>query len=156
MCDVSDARAYLAKHKAPNPDMPSYHEALTGPHAKEYEQAMITEIKQLMAHRTWTSLPRNEVPLGPDNKPRPILKGTWAFKLKRLPDGTPLKFKARYCVRGDLQREGIDFFETYAPVVQWSTVRLLLTLVLANQWVTKQVHYTNAFAQATLNEEVYI
>ena len=76
--------------------------------------------------------------------------------MKRSPDGSPLKFKARYCVRGDLQREGVDYFETYAPVVQWSTVRLLLTMVLSKGWQTKQVDYTNAFAQATLKEEVYI
>ena len=67
-----------------------------------------------------------------------------------------MKFKARYCVRGDLQREGIDYFETYAPVVQWSTIRLVLTLILTKKWVTKQVDYTNAFAQAALAEEVYI
>ena len=55
-----------------------------------------------------------------------------------------------------MQKEGIDYFETYAPVVQWSTVRLVLTMILSNNWVTKQVDYTNAFAQATLNEQVYI
>ena len=38
-----------------------------------------------------------------------------------LPDGSPLKFKARYCVHaGDLQTEGVDYFEMYLPVVQWS------------------------------------
>ena len=42
------------------------------------------------------------------------------------------------------------------PVVQWSTVRLVQTLILANSWVTKQVDYTDAFAQAELKEEVYI
>jgi hypothetical protein len=47
-----------------------------------------------------------------------VLKSTWVFKLKRLPDGTPSKFKARFCVRGDLQQEGVDFFETYATVCQ--------------------------------------
>ena len=41
-------------------------------------------------------------------------------------------------------------------MVQWSTVRLLLTLVLSHEWTTKQVDYTNAFAQAKLNEEVYV
>lgn len=41
--------------------------------------------------------------------------GTWAFKLKRRPDGTPLKFKARYYVCGDLQTAGVGYFETYAP-----------------------------------------
>ena len=47
-----------------------------------------------------------------------VLKGIYALKLKRTHDGTPFKFKARYCVRGDLQIEGVDYFETYAPVVQ--------------------------------------
>ena len=151
-----DARAYAAKHRTSDPDNPTYNEALKGVHASEYESAMVKEINQLMVQKTWTPISRQKVPLDTNDKARPILKGTWAFKLKRLPDGTPLKFKARYCVRGDLQREGVDYFETYAPVVQWSTVRLLLTLILSNNWTTKQVDYTNAFAQAELNEEVYI
>ena len=114
------------------------------------------EVKELLRQNTWKSIPRSQVPSGVNGQRRKILKGTWVFKLKRLPDGSPSKFKARYCVRGDMQVEGEDFFETYAPVVQWSTVRLLLTMVLANGWTTKQVDYTNAFAQASLKEEVYI
>ena len=152
----NDPRAYAGKHKLNDPDMPSYSDAVTGKHANEYIDAMKKEIKQLIKQKTWTPLYRRQVPSTSDGARRPILKGTWVFKLKRYPDGSPMKFKARYCVRGDLQREGIDYFETYAPVVQWSTVRLVLTLILANSWVTKQVDYTNAFAQAELKEEVYI
>jgi hypothetical protein len=85
-----------------------------------------------------------------------LIKSTWVFKLKRLPDGTPLKFKARFCVRGDLQKEGVDYFETYALVVQWSTVRMLLTLVIIEGWATRQVVYTNAFAQAEMSETVFV
>ena len=151
-----DARAFAAKHKVNDPDMPSYTAAVTGDHAVEYIAAMKKEIRQLIKQKTWTAMYRRDVPSTDSGERRPILKGTWVFKLKRYPDGTPMKFKARYCVRGDLQREGIDYFETYAPVVQWSTVRLVLTLILSNSWVTKQVDYTNAFAQAVLNEEVYI
>ena len=55
-----------------------------------------------------------------------------------------------------MQKEGVDYFETYALVVQWSTIRLLLTLTLANDWTARQVYYTNAFAQADLNEQVYV
>ena len=43
-----------------------------------------------------------------------------------------------------------------APVVQWSTIRLLLSTVLTEGWTTRQVDYTNAFAQAELKEEVYV
>jgi hypothetical protein len=44
-----------------------------------------------------------------------VIRSTWAFKIKRYPDGLIKKFKARFCARGDMQVEGIDFFETYAP-----------------------------------------
>jgi hypothetical protein len=59
-------------------------------------------------------------------------------------------------VRGDLQKEGVDYFETYAPLVQWSTVRMLLTLVIREVWATRQVDYTNAFAQSELQDEVFV
>ena len=85
-----------------------------------------------------------------------VLKGTWAMTLKRLSDGTPSKYKARFCVRGDLQTEGVDYFETYAPVFQWSTVRLVLTMILSHGWQTKQVDYTNAFYRAESKKETYI
>jgi len=52
-----------------------------------------------------------------------VIASTWAFKCKCYPDGLIKKFKARFCARGDQQLEGIDFFETYAPVVQWTTIR---------------------------------
>ena len=112
---------------------------------------MVVEVKGTLKQKTWISIGRKTVPAN-----KPVLPGTWAFKLKRLPDGSPLKYKARYCVRGDKQVAGVDYFETYAPVVQWSTIRLVLTMVLENGWVIRQVDYTNAFTQVELQEEVYI
>ena len=154
--NINDPRAYAAKTKQHDPDMPSFHEAMNGENVDDYVAAMKKEITQLVKQNTWEVMPRSSVPQMPDGTDRNILKGTWAFKLKRLPDGKPSKFKARYCCRGDMQREGVDFFETYAPVVQWSTVRMLLTMTLCEGWTTKQVDYTNAFAQADLADEVYL
>jgi hypothetical protein len=74
-----------------------------------------------------------------------VLKSTLAFKLKRLPDGTAYSYKARFCARGDFRKEGVDFFKTYAPVVQWSTICLILTTVLTEDQVARQVNYTNVF-----------
>ena len=85
-----------------------------------------------------------------------VLPSTWAFKCKRYPDGSVRKLKARFCVRGDKQKEGIDFFETYAPVVSWQTVRLLLILAMKLNLCTKQVDYTAAFVQAPITESVYV
>jgi hypothetical protein len=56
-----------------------------------------------------------------------ILPGTWAYRCKHSPDGEIKKYKARYCVRGDLQ-EGV--FNTYSPLVSWSMVWVLLVFAL--------------------------
>ena len=146
--NVVDPRVYLSKTPGSDPDTPTFHQAMNGEHAEQWVKAMPLEVQTLVQQRTWTTVPR----ISKLN----VLKSTWAFKLKRLPDGTPYRFKARFCARGDLQKEGVDFFDTYAPVVQWSTIRLLLSTVLTEGWATRQVDYTNAFAQANLNEEVYL
>ena len=57
---------------------------------------------------------------------------------------------------GDIKTAGVEYFETYAPVVQWPTIRLALTMILSKNRHTKQVEYTNAFSQAYLKEEFYI
>jgi hypothetical protein len=149
--NITDPRAYAAKYpRKSDPDMPTFMQAMNGEHAEEYIKDMKLEVATLVQQDTWKYVPRLSS--------QHVLKGTWAFKLKRLPDGTAYRFKARYCARGDMQRDGIDFssFETYAPVVSWSTIRLFLSTVLTEGWHTRQVDYTNAFAQAELHEEVYV
>jgi hypothetical protein len=79
--DVSDPpRAYAAKQRGGNADNPTFQQAMNGPAAEEYIQAMKLEIETRIAQRTWDPVPRK-----PDMN---VLKGTWALKLKRLPDGT--------------------------------------------------------------------
>ena len=87
-----------------------------------------------------------------------VLPGTWAFKCKRYPDGAPKKHKARFCFRGDRQIHGVDFFETWAPVVQWATIRSLMILVVKEKLVSAQCDITAAFVHTTLpvDEVVYV
>ena len=125
--DCLDPRAYAAKFKTYTPDNPSFNMAMSGEDAHKWGKAMIIEIKGILKQKTWINVDRKSVPTN-----KPILPRTWTFKLKRLPDGPPLKYKARYCVRGDNQVAGVDYIETYAPVVQWSTIQLVLTMVWGN------------------------
>ena len=145
-----DATLGLAA-KTSTPDLPSAHDALNGPDADRYIEAMKKEIKQLEEKGTWLIVDRNSLPEGAN-----VLPGTWAFRRKRSPDGTIKSYKARFCVRGDRQKEGVDFFDTYAPVVSWSTVRLLLTLSVIHDLETRQVDYTNAFVQADLHDDEHV
>ena len=134
-----------------DPDLPKYRVAMAGPHRDQFIEAMVKEVKELEEFGTWTEVPNSGVPKG-----KQVLPGTWVLRIKRYPDGRLRKFKARYCVRGDMQVEGVDYFEKYAPVVNWSTVRLLLCISETYGWATKQIDYSNAFVQATLDESVYI
>ena len=129
-------------------DTPNWHQAMSGPDADGYWEAMEQEINTLVSMDAW-----EEVPFSNEYN---VLDSTWAFKCKRYPDGRVKKLKARFCVRGDQQIEGIDFFETFAPVVQWSTIRLLLVLSQCLGFATAQVDYTAAFVQATINEDVFV
>ena len=63
------------------------------------------------------------------------------------------KLKSRFCVRGDKQIEGVDFFDTFAPVVNWTTVRLMLILSIVLGLSTRQVDYTAAFVHAPIDKD---
>jgi hypothetical protein len=65
-----------------------------------------------------------------------VISSTWAFKCKRFPDDLIMKFKARCCACRDQQLEGIDFFETYDPVVQQTTICLIFVLEIL-LWLNK-------------------
>ena len=151
MPHVINECGHLFKAKRSDPDTPNIREALSGEHAEHFMEAMKSELSELESHETWEVVPITKLPEG-----RKLIPGTWAFKIKRFPDGRLRKYKARFCVRGDRQVEGVDYHDKYAPVAQWSTIRMLLTLGINEGWKTKQVDFSNAFVQAHLNEEVYI
>jgi hypothetical protein len=80
------------------------------------------------------------------------------WQRKRYPDGLIKKLKARFCACRDQQLEGIDFFETYAPVVQWTTIHLMFILEILLGLKSMQGDVTCAFLHADLeeNEVVYL
>ena len=134
--------------KANAEDNPSWHEAMNGPLKEGYMEACDVEIGALEHKEAWEVVDKEDF--------MNVLPSTWAFKCKRYPDGSVRKLKARFCVRGDRQIEGVDFFETWAPVVNWNTVRLMLILSQVLGLATQQVDYTTAFLHAPIEDEVYV
>ena len=141
-------KAHSAASKSKS-DNPSLREATRGKFTDEYWKAMKLEIATLKAIDAWSVIDR----LG-----HHVIASTWAFKCKRYPDGLIKKFKARFCARGNQQLEGIDFFETYAPVVQWTTIRLMFILEILLGLKSKQGDVTCALLQADLEpgDNVYV
>jgi hypothetical protein len=114
-----DQHPCLLSSKASQSDNPTYEEAINGPHRDGFHQAMVMELKTLTDMECWDVVER--VPRSN------FLPSTWALKMKRYPDGRLSKYKARFCAGGHRQIEGVDFFETFAPVVNWTTFRLYLS-----------------------------
>jgi hypothetical protein len=85
-----------------------------------------------------------------------LLSSIWSYRRKRSPIGIILKYKARLCVDGSQQEFGRDFWETYAPMVSWSTIRLVLLLSTILNLKSRQVDYTQEFPQAPLEDPVYM
>jgi hypothetical protein len=115
--DIPDPRLLAVRSSASkyNEDNLSWDTATKGPFQAEFWQAMRVELNTLVNKlRCWDLAPR----LPHMN----VLPSTWAFKIKWFPDSSVKKFKVQFCARGDHQKEGINFFETWAPVVQWSTI----------------------------------
>ncbi len=140
------------KKRRDNPDTPMYHQAMHGPHRKEFEKAMTKELDAITDAHAWTPVLRSQIPTGAR-----VVPGTWSFRIKRFPDGRVRSFKARYNIRGDLLEHGVDFTDSpYAPLVQWSTVRLMLLVGAVQNLTTCCVDFKNAFAQAPLDDELYL
>jgi hypothetical protein len=140
IAEITDLRLLAARSSASkhNKDNPSWDTATKGPFQAEFWEAMRVEFNTLMNEfKCWDLVPR--LPH------MSILPSTWAFKIKWFPDGTVKKFKARFCARGDRQKEGTDFFETWVPLVQWSTIPIVMVLAATLGLHSVQCDITAAF-----------
>ncbi|KAK1664324.1 hypothetical protein QYE76_052483 [Lolium multiflorum] len=111
----------------------SHRDALQEP---AWHAAMREEFAALCQNQTWVLVPR---PPGVN-----IVGSKWIFKTKHRPDGTIDKHKARLVAHGFTQQQGIDYGDTFSPVVKPATVRLVLSLAVSSGWALRQIDVSNA------------
>lgn len=122
----------------------SYKTALLDPN---WFQAMKEEYDALLLNNTWS--------LGPRPARANVVSGKWVFRHKFKSDGSLSRYKARWVCRGDSQQPGIDFDETFSPVVKPSTICAVLSIAVSSEWPIHQLDVKNAFLHGSLNETVY-
>jgi Reverse transcriptase (RNA-dependent DNA polymerase) len=113
-----------------------------------WRQAMTEELSALAQNSTWEL-----VPPPPDVH---LIGAKWLFKIKYNADGTVQRHKARLVAKGYSQQEGIDYFETFSPVIKPATIRIVLTIALSQHWPIQQLDVNNAFLHGDLQEVVYM
>nr|GEV38710.1 zinc finger, CCHC-type [Tanacetum cinerariifolium] len=112
-------------------DPRTYNEAMKSRDSAFWKEAIDNEIGSIMENNTWVLYD-----LPPGCKPSSC---KWIFKTKMKVDGIVDKFKARLVIQGFRQKEGIDYFNTYAPVARINTIRLLLALAAIHNLVIHQM-----------------
>ena len=134
-----------------NPDILSQGQMLKATDREKFITSQLPEIQGLVdadvfEYRSMADLP-----------PRArLLNAIWSYHCKHRPDGYLLKHKSRICADGSQQQYGIDYWETYAPVIHWSTIRMVLVLSALLRLKSRQVDYTQAFPQAPLDDDIFM
>ncbi|OUC47837.1 integrase core domain protein, partial [Trichinella nativa] len=122
-------------------------EALEGANAEKWKESMLEEISALHMNDTWilTDLPAD----------RKTIQCKWVFKSKINSDGEVSKYKARLVAKGYSQRAEIDYFETFAPVVRYESVRTLLAIAADEDLEILQFDVKTAFLHGKIDELIF-
>jgi hypothetical protein len=109
---------------------------------------MRNELHALHQNKTWSLVPRQA--------DMNIVGSWWVFKTKLKSDGSIERFKARLVAKSYNQLEGLDFHETFSPIIKPTTIRLVLSLAITKGWSLRQLYVKNTFLHGHLKEVVYM
>ncbi|MCO5578682.1 hypothetical protein L7F22_032526 [Adiantum nelumboides] len=126
----------------------SLDEALSGPEASSWRQAMDSEYQSLMANGTWQLVP------APPN--RKLVTCKWLLRKKFHADGSVSRYKARLVARGFTQIPGMDYSETFSPVLRITSFRVLIAIAVLFGFLLHQMDVRTAFLNGDLQEEIYM
>lgn len=126
----------------------TYKNMLLRSDSKKWIAAAVDEINSLKKLGTFTLV---DLPPG-----RKAIGCKWIFKLKTDVNGVVTRYKARLVAQGFNQREGVDYNETFAPVVKFNSVRILLSIAATLDLDIQQMDVKTAFLYGELVEEIYM
>jgi hypothetical protein len=142
----------IAFKASTDPDTMYYHEAMAAPDRGQFLEAIIKEVNAHIENEHWELIPIESVPDGTK-----ILDSIWSMKRKRdIKTQQVYKHKARLNIHGGQQEYGVHYTETYSPVVNWFSVRLIMILSLIYGWKTRQIDFVLAYPQAPLPYDNYM
>nr|KYP46794.1 Retrovirus-related Pol polyprotein from transposon TNT 1-94 [Cajanus cajan] len=114
----------------------------------EWKAPMSDEFNALMANDTWTLIP-------PKFKFN-VIGCMWIFQIKRNPYGSISRYKARLVAKGFNQKLGMNYFDTFSPVIKPQTIQIVFCLALSHDWSLSHMDINNAFFHDSLSKDIYM
>lgn len=118
------------------------------PDKSQWLDAMKDEMDSHAKNGTWALC---ELP-----KDAKTVKSKWVFKAKKDTEGKMVRHKARLVAMGFTQRPGIDYNETFCPVIKYTSLRILFAIAVNKGMRIHQMDAVSAFLQGTLKEDIYM
>ncbi|KAJ9539453.1 hypothetical protein OSB04_032186, partial [Centaurea solstitialis] len=131
-----------------DPNAPVQTRSATANEYPDWFMAMQEEINQFVRLKVWRLVPRPEE--------KSIIDTKWIFKNKKDEDNIVVRNKARLVAKGYRQQEGIDYYETFAPVARIKAIRMFLAYAAHKDFTVYQMDVKTAFLNGVLKEEVYV
>ena len=126
----------------------TYEEAVSSKDGDKWKRAMEEEMDSIKRNNVWEL---QELPKG-----RKTVGSKWVFRKKFNEEGAVERYKARIVAQGYSQKPGLDYDETFCPVVRFESLRMLIALSVQNDLTMHQMDITSAFLNGDLKEEVYM
>jgi hypothetical protein len=145
--------AFASTAKKGDPDTMHLGDARKQTDWKDFHKAMLKEVDDFNRQGHWRLVEHADIDR---QKPYDIVSAIWSFKRKRTAAGELLKHKARLCAHGGEQRHDVTYWDTYAPVVNWFTLRTLLILSVTQGWEARSIDFVLAYPQADIKTNVYM
>jgi hypothetical protein len=127
---------------------PTLQQALNGPDASEWQEAIDYELGQLEKLGMW------EIVDAPDHVN--LIPCHYVLATKRGPNGEKLKLRAWLVANAQRQKFGIDYFDTFAPTSNMTTICAVLSMAAKLDWEIHQVDIKSAYLYAELKEDIYM
>lgn len=138
----------LLSHQSSESEL-TYEDVMSSPECEHWIAAMEAEKNAMKMKNVFVRIPRSS-----RKSNVPVITMVWTFKKKKLPDGSPL-YKARLCARGCNDPTTYEQRDTYAPVIKFDVLRLILVLAAQNGWHIKHVDVSTAYLNSDIEYEIY-
>uniref|UniRef100_A0AAV1UZJ6 Reverse transcriptase Ty1/copia-type domain-containing protein n=1 Tax=Peronospora matthiolae TaxID=2874970 RepID=A0AAV1UZJ6_9STRA len=125
----------------------TFEAAVSGPDQVHWRKAIHAELESMRLRGVFRAakLPNGQRAIGTK----------WVFKIKRKADGSIEKYKARLVAKGFRQKYGIDYTETFSPVVKYVTLRMVIAISKHFGWPIDQLDVVTAFLYGVMKEQVF-